>query len=192
MLVSGSAIGFYGDRGDEVLTEDSKPGDDFLAKVCVEWEREAAAASELGVRTVLLRTGIVLGSDGGALKQMLLPFKLGLGGPIGRGNHWMSWIHIRDHAALISSALTEARLSGPVNAVGPNPVRNKDFTHALGRALRRPTIFPVPPPMLRLAFGRAAEVLTGSQRCSNAKAEGAGCTFQYGEIDRALAHILAR
>jgi uncharacterized protein len=192
VLVSGSAIGFYGDRGEELLTEDSPPGDDFLAGVCIEWEREALAAVELGVRTVLVRTGVVLGSEGGALRQLLPPFKLGLGGPIGLGRHWMSWIHIRDHAALILDALTEGRLSGPVNAVAPNPVRNKDFTRALGKALRRPALFPVPPLMLKLAFGGVAEVLTASQRCSSAKAEAAGCTFQYGDLESALAHLLPR
>lgn len=192
VLVSGSAIGFYGDRGDELLHEDDAPGDDFLAQVCIEWEREARSAEELGVRTVLLRTGVVLGVEGGALKQMLLPFKLGLGGPIGRGQHWMSWIHIRDHARMILHALQDERMRGPFNAVSPSPVRNKDFTRALGRALHRPTILPLPPPMLKLAFGGAAEVLTASQRCSSAKAEQAGCRYEYAELDRALAHLLPR
>ena len=192
VLVSGSAIGFYGDRGDEVLAEDASPGDDFLARVCAEWEEEARGAERAGVRTVLLRTGIVLGPDGGALKQMLLPFKLGLGGPIGRGRHWMSWIHIRDHARLILAALKSDAFRGALNAVAPNPVRNKDFTRSLGRALHRPTLFPAPPPMLKLVFGGAAEVLTASQRCSAAKALAAGATYEHQDLDRALAHLFSR
>lgn len=192
VFVSGSAIGYYGDRGDEVLGEEAAPGDDFLARVCVQWEEEARPAQRAGVRTVLLRTGIVLGVEGGALRQMLLPFKLGLGGPIGLGRHWMSWIHIRDHAALILHALSDERLSGPLNAVAPAPARNKDFTRSLGRALHRPTLFPIPPPMLKLVFGGAAEVLTASQRCSSAKAEAAGFHWEFPELDRALAHLLPR
>ena len=144
------------------------------------------------VRTVLLRTGIVLGPDGGALKQMLLPFKLGLGGPIGRGQHWMSWIHIRDHSRLILAALESDAFRGALNAVAPNPVRNKDFTRSLGRALHRPTLFPAPPPMLKLVFGGAAEVLTASQRCSAAKALAAGATFEHSDLDHALAHLFSR
>ena len=191
VLVNASAIGVYGDQGERLLPESAKAGGDFLAEVCTAWEREAERASELGVRVVKLRIGIVLGA-GGALKQMLPPFKLGLGGPIGSGAHWMSWIHIDDLCGLILHALRDETVSGPVNGVAPGACTNKEFSKALGRALSRPAIFPVPPFMLKLMFGSgAASVLIGSQRCVPERALKSGYAFKYADVDRALRAILS-
>lgn len=191
VLVNASAIGIYGDQGERLLPESAKAGVDFLAEVCAAWEREAERASELGVRVVKLRIGIVLGA-GGALKQMLPPFKLGLGGPIGSGAHWMSWIHIDDLCGLILHALRDETVSGPVNGVAPGACTNKDFSKALGRALSRPAIFPVPPFMLKLMFGSgAASVLIGSQRCVPERALKSGYAFKYADVDGALRAILS-
>ena len=188
--VQGSAIGYYGsDRGEELLDESASAGGDFLAGVCREWEAEAAKARAHGVATTCLRTGIVLGAGGGALAQMLPPFKLGLGGPIGSGRQWMSWIHIQDLARMILHAI-EAQHDGPLNGVTPTPARNNDFTKALGRALRRPTLFPIPPFALKLRFGEVADVLTGSLRCSAERAAANGFEFQYPELDATLANVL--
>lgn len=190
VLVSGSAIGIYGDRGNVELSENATFGDDFLASVCKEWEREAERAQTLGVRTVLLRTGVVLGQGGGALKALLPPFKLGLGGPIGSGKHWMSWIHIDDLVGLIIAAIETPTLTGALNGVAPGACTNKDFTKALGRALHRPTIFPLPPPALRLMLGEVATVLTASQRCVPRKARDCGYQFKFGDIDACLRNLL--
>lgn len=199
VLINGSAIGIYGSRGDEQLPETAAPGDDFLAGVCKDWE---AAAADCPVRTVFLRTGVVLGRDGGALQQMLMPFKLGVGGPIGNGKAWFSWIHIDDEVGLILHALDgagpekrqpkHAPVSGPMNAVSPGVCTNKEYTKALGRVLSRPTLLPVPPFGLKLMFGGAAEVLTASQRCQPAVAESTGYSFVYPEIEAALRQILDR
>ncbi|MBM3988681.1 MAG: TIGR01777 family protein [Planctomycetes bacterium] len=191
VLVNASAIGVYGDQGERLLPESAKAGVDFLAEVCTAWEREAERASELGVRVVKLRIGIVLGA-GGALKQMLPPFKLGLGGPIGSGAHWMSWIHIDDLCGLILHALRDETVSGPMNGVAPLACTNRDFSKALGRALSRPAIFPVPPFMLKLMFGSgAASVLIGSQRCVPERALESGYAFKYPDLDGALRAILS-
>ena len=188
--VQASAIGFYGsDRGEELLDESAAPGDDFLAGVCREWESTAAKARELGVATTCLRTGIVLGKGGGALAQMIPPFKLGLGGPIGAGRQWMSWVHIQDLARLIVFAL-EKELDGPLNGVAPEPARNKDFTKALGKVLHRPTIFPIPPFGLKLRFGEVADVLTGSLRCSAERALASGFQFKHPTLEKTLADVL--
>lgn len=191
VLVSASAVGYYGDRGEEELTEAASPGHDFLAEVCVAWEREAFAAEELGVRVVTERTGIVLGAGGGALAKMLTPFKLGAGGPLGNGRQWMPWVHVTDLARLYLHAAEHASIRGPMNAVAPNPVRNSEFTKALGRQLRRPAFMPAPYLGLRLLFGEFAQVLFASQRVIPRVALDTGFAFQYPDIAAALKEILA-
>jgi len=191
VLVSASAVGYYGDRGEEELTEASAPGDDFLADVCVEWERAARVAEQHGVRVVLARTGIVLG-QGGALAKMLTPFKLGAGGPLGNGRQWMPWIHVADLARLYLHAADTTSIQGPMNAVGPHPVRNSEFTKALGRALHRPAFMPAPYLGLRLVFGEFAKVLFASQRVIPQVAIDTGFHFEYPQIAAALAEILKR
>ncbi|MGB8852583.1 MAG: TIGR01777 family oxidoreductase [Pirellulales bacterium] len=191
-LVSASAVGYYGSRGDEELTESAAPADDFLARVCVEWEREALAAADLGVRVVTARTGIVLGSgSGGALAKMLTPFKLGAGGPLGNGRQWMPWVHVADLARLYAHAADHAEIRGPMNAVSPQPVRNSEFTKALARQLHRPAFMPAPYLGLRLVFGEFAQVLFASQRVIPKVALDTGFTFQYPDITSALREILA-
>jgi uncharacterized protein (TIGR01777 family) len=190
VLVNASAVGIYGDQGGRPLAESAELGADYLADVCQTWERGAARAEEHGVRVVRLRLGVVLGPGGGALAKMLLPFKLGLGGPIGSGAHWMSWIHLDDLCALILHAAAQDSLAGPVNAVAPGVCTNREFTRALGRALHRPTLLPVPVPMLRLAFGEVATVLTSSQRCVPEKALASGFAFRFPTIDAALQDVL--
>jgi len=190
-LVSASAVGYYGSRADEILTERSKPGADFLAQVCAEWEREALEAAKAGVRVVLLRSGMVLGAEGGALSRMLPPFKLGVGGRLGSGAQWMSWIHVADLCDLILFALREPAASGPLNATSPNPVSNADFTRALASVLHRPALFPVPAFALKLIFGEMAEALLASQRVIPDAALRAGFVFQHPEIGAALRSLLA-
>ena len=190
VLVSASAIGYYADRGDEVLTETSTPGRGFLAELCVEWEQLAREVESLGVRVAPVRLGIVLGPDGGALKQMLTPFRLGVGGRIGSGRQWMSWIHVDDVVGLIAFATKNAKMSGPVNATAPAPVRNSDFTKSLAGVLHRPAIFPVPEFVLKIIFGEMSSVVTGSQRVLPAVAERAGYDFRFTDLDRALADLL--
>ncbi len=191
VLVSASAVGYYGNRGDEELTESAAPADDFLAEVCVAWEREAMAAEQLGVRTVTARTGIVLGAGGGALAKMLTPFKLGAGGPLGNGKQWMPWVHVADLARLYVHAADTPSINGPMNAVAPNPVRNSEFTKALGRQLHRPAFMPAPYLGLRLLFGEFAQVLFASQRVIPRVALETGFVFQYPDIASALREILA-
>jgi len=191
-LVSASAVGYYGSRGDEELTESASPADDFLARVCVEWEQEAMAAARLGVRVVTARTGIVLGSgSGGALAKMLTPFKLGAGGPLGNGRQWMPWIHVADLARLYVHAADHGEIRGPMNSVAPNPVRNSEFTKALGRQLHRPAFMPAPYLGLRIVFGEFAQVLFASQRVIPRVALDTGFTFQFPDITSALREILA-
>lgn len=189
-LVSSSAVGYYGDRGEEELTEAAAPANDFLADVCVEWEREALAAEQLGVRVVTARTGIVLGAGGGALAKMLTPFKLGGGGPLGNGRQWMPWIHVADLARLYLHASETVSIRGAMNAVAPNPVRNSEFTKALARQLHRPAFMPAPYFGLRLLFGEFAKVLFASQRVIPRVALDTGFVFQYPEIAAALREIL--
>jgi hypothetical protein len=191
VLVSASAVGYYGNRGDDELTEAASPADDFLAEVCVAWEREAMAAEQLGVRTVTARTGIVLGAGGGALAKMLTPFKLGAGGPLGNGKQWMPWVHVADLARLYVHAADTPSINGPMNAVAPNPVRNSEFTKALGRQLHRPAFMPAPYLGLRLLFGEFAQVLFASQRVIPQVALDTGFVFQYPDIASALREILA-
>lgn len=163
-LICSSAIGFYGARGEETITEKTPAGNDFLAQVCMDWEKEAMRAEEYGVRVVSIRTGVVLGANGGALAQMLLPFKLGLGGRLGSGRQYMSWIHIQDMTGIMLYAMNNTDLRGPLNAVSPNPVTNREFTHALAHALHRPALLPVPGFILQAALGEFATVLLSSQR----------------------------
>jgi uncharacterized protein (TIGR01777 family) len=191
VLVSASAVGYYGDRGDEELTEAAPPAHDFLADVCVEWEREALAARSSGVRVVTARTGIVLGAGGGALAKMLTPFKLGAGGPLGNGRQWMPWVHVADLARLYVHAADHPEIDGPMNAVAPNPVRNSEFTRALGRQLHRPAFMPAPYIGLRILFGEFAKVLFASQRVIPQVALDTGFVFQYPDIAGALREILA-
>ena len=187
VLLSASAVGYYGSRGDETLTESSAPGSGFLADLCVEWEQRAGEAAELGMRVLTFRTGLVLGPDGGALKQMLPPFRLGMGGPLASGRHWMSWIHVDDMLGLLCFALSQRTLSGALNATAPEPARNSDFTQALAEVVHRPAIVPVPEFALRVLYGDMAGILIASQRVVPERALDAGYTFQYRGIAPALA-----
>jgi hypothetical protein len=189
ILVCASAVGIYGSRGDEVLTESSAPGNDYLAEVCQEWENQARAAESLGVRVARIRTGIVLGKGGGALEKMLPPFKAFVGGRIGSGKQWMSWIHLDDLVGIICHALTNP-MSGAFNGTAPSPVTNSDFTSELGRALGRPALFPVPGFALKAMFGEMAEMLLGGQRVLPRATEAAGYRFQYPQLGPALRNIL--
>jgi len=190
VLVSASAVGYYGNRGDEELTESASPATDFLAEVCVAWEREAEAATAAGVRVVTARTGIVLGAGGGALAKMLTPFRLGAGGPLGNGRQWMPWIHVADLARLYVHAAEHTAIRGPMNAVAPHPVRNTEFTKALARQLRRPAFMPAPYIGLRIVFGEFAQVLFASQRVIPRVALDTGFVFQFPDIVAALRDIV--
>jgi len=192
VLVSGSAVGYYGDRGEETLTEESAPGNDFLAEVCQAWEAEARRAEEHGVRVVCLRTGIVLEGDGGALQRMLPPFQLGLGGPLGSGRQWMPWVHREDVVGLILHALENETLSGPVNATAPEPVRNSEFTKTLGRVLGRPAFLPAPAFAIKWLVGDFADVLLASQCVLPARAQAAGYAVRYATLEPALRACLER
>jgi hypothetical protein len=191
VLVSASAVGYYGSRGDEILTEDSPPASDFLGKLALDWEQEAHAAEQFGVRVVTPRIGVVLGRGGGALAQMLLPFRLAVGGRLGTGEQWMSWIALDDLVSLIEFAIEDAALSGPVNAVAPNPVTNAVFTRELAAALHRPAVFPVPAFALKILFGEMSQVLLGGQRVIPQAALRAGFQFRYAELGEALRQSIA-
>ena len=189
VFISASAIGYYGNRGDELLTETSAPGNDFLAGVCVEWENATIPAIEKGIRTVHARFGIILDAKEGALGKMLTPFHMGIGGRVGDGKQWMSWIDIDDVVNGLKSLLTNSSVNGPVNFVAPNPVTNAEFTKTLGRALSKPTIFPIPAFGVRLAFGEMGDaLLLSSQRVK----PGVLQHFAYPTLDSALRHILGR
>jgi uncharacterized protein (TIGR01777 family) len=194
VLTSASAVGFYGDRDDEILREESAPGGSgFLPEVCREWEAAADPAVQAGIRTVFLRTGIVLSADGGALKQMLPPFRMGLGGRIGNGRQWMSWIDLHDEIGAIGHILTNDSLRGPVNCVSPHPVTNAEFTRTLAAVLSRPAIFPMPAFAARLAFGQMGdELLLASQRVEPAKLLASGYVFQKPDLSLALESILRK
>ena len=194
VLIVASAIGYYGNRGDEILTESSTTGTDFLALVCRDWEAEASRAAARGIRTVMLRTGVVLSGKGGALPKMLTPFKLGVGGRLGSGQQWMSWIAIEDVVGIIRNAIANEQVSGPVNVVAPNPVRNEEFTRLLAAMLHRPAIFPAPAFMLRLAMGEMADaVLLGSDRVKPERMLAAGYKFRFEILEPALrAAVLSR
>jgi uncharacterized protein (TIGR01777 family) len=193
VLVCASAIGFYGDRGSSELTEESTAGEGFLAEVCQAWEAEAKPAADAGIRVVHLRIGVVLSADGGALAKMLPPFKLGAGGVLGSGKQYMSWIDRDDLVGIIRFAIAQEGLSGPVNAVAPVAATNREFTKTLGRVLGRPTIFPVPAPAARLAFGKMADaLLLASTRVVPTKLQQAGYGYQFPDLAGSLRHQLGR
>lgn len=192
VLVSGSAVGFYGDRGDEELTEESGPGAGFLAEVVRQWEAAALPAKEADIRTVNVRSGIVQSAKGGGLKKLLLPFKLGLGGRFGSGKQWLSWVHVDDEIGAIRWALGHDELSGPINATAPNPVTIEEYSNALGRAVHRPTMIPTPTFALKALLGSemTSEMLLGGQRVLPAKLRASGYQFQHPDLDEALADVL--
>jgi uncharacterized protein (TIGR01777 family) len=188
-LLNGSAVGYYGPRGDEMVTEATPPGADFLADLCVEWEREAEQASPV-TRVVLLRSGLVLHSDGGVLARMLLPFRMGVGGPLGSGTQYMPWIHLDDWVDMTVWLIGNPQARGAYNVTAPAPVTNADFTRALGRALNRPAFLPVPGFALRLALGELANSILAGQRAIPARAEEAGFQFRFTRIDDAFSDLL--
>jgi uncharacterized protein len=190
-LISASGIGYYGASDDRVLDEGAARGEDFLADLCLAWEAEAMRAEQFGVRVVLLRTGMVLETDGGALAKMLLPFRIFAGGPILPGTQWVSWIHRRDHIGLIMWSLTTPTVSGPVNAVAPEPVTMRTFCQVLGHVLRRPSWLPVPEFALQLLLGELGSLMTTGQRVSPSKANSGGYRFQYPTLESALQAILS-
>jgi len=191
VFVCASAIGYYGDRGDEILTEASEPGTDFLALLARDWEAEAVRAEHGGIRTVRLRFGLILSADGGALPRMLLPFKLGAGGRFGSGRQWMSWIAVEDAIEAARLAIANETVSGPLNVVGPEPVRNADFAQVLARTLHRPAIFPAPAFALRVALGEMADpLLLSSQRVRPAKLQAAKFVFRFSDLPTALTSVL--
>ena len=189
VFVSASAIGLYGDRGDELLNETSSKGEGFLSEVCQRWEDETCKAKTLGVRTVSLRIGMVLGHDGGALEKILPPFQLGVGGKLGNGSQWMSWIHIRDLVNMMIYSIENSSIGGAYNAVSPNPVNNIDFTKVLGKVLKKPVIFPVPKIILKIALGELSELLIGSQRVVAKKICDTGFEFKYPQLEKALKEV---
>ena len=191
-LLAASAVGYYGAHGSEPLDEESPPGEDFLAEVCEAWEEQAERAGALGLRVMMLRTGVVLDSDGGALEKMLPPFRLGIGGPVAGGNQFIPWIHLDDVLGMYEAALADERWSGPVNATAPMPVSNRDFSLALGRVLHRPALLPVPGPALRLLYGEMAEIVTEGARVMPARALMLGYEFRHPELDEALSSALDR
>jgi hypothetical protein len=186
VLVSVSAVGYYGDRGDEKLVETSPAGHGFLAEVCADWEREALAAADLGMRVVCVRMGIVLAQGGGALTRILPAFHLGAGGKLGNGRQWMPWVHLNDVVGILLHASQDMRIQGAINAVGPQLITNADFTRALGRAMHRPAFLTVPRAALRLAFGEMGEILTDSQRVFPKVAEQTGYAFEHANLSSAL------
>ena len=192
MFIASSAIGFYGERGDEEVTESSAPGDNFLAGVCRDWEAESRRAEDAGIRTVLLRTGIVLTKEGGALGTMLLPFKLGVGGVVGSGKQWMSWISMDDHIAVIEFAIENENLRGAVNSVAPNPVTNEEFTKTLGEVLYRPTFLPLPEFAVSMVFGEMGDaLLLASTKVLPKRLLDAGFEFKYANLKEAIEHAVA-
>jgi uncharacterized protein (TIGR01777 family) len=199
VLVSASAVGYYGPRGDERLDEHAAPGSDFLAEVCVGWEREALVAAEPaaaaggapGARVVTIRTGVVLDRGGGALAKMLMPFRAGVGGPVAGGSQYMPWIHVEDVVGLYVTALDDERWHGAVNASAPEPVTNRQFSAALGRALHRPAVLPIPALALRALYGEMAEIVTEGQRAIPAAALSLGYAFRHTDLDQALRAALA-
>lgn len=190
VLISSSAVGFYGDRGEEVLTEASSPGNGFLADVCVQWEREALRAREFGLRVVLVRIAMVLGKEGGAFPKMLVPFRLGIGGRFGSGKQWTPWVHIDDLVSLLLFAAQQRSVEGPINACSPQLVTNAQFTDALGLALRRPAFMPVPRFALRVALGELAAFVLASQRVLPEVAERNGFVFHQPDLLAAIRSLV--
>lgn len=193
VFLSASAVGFYGSRGDEILTEASARGVDFLALVASEWEAEAARATQAGIRTVLLRFSVILSGNGGALPRMLLPFRFGAGGRFGSGKQWTSWIALEDAVGIVRAAIEDERFNGPINVVAPNPLRNAEFTRIVARILHRPAIFPAPAFALRMALGEMADaLLLVSQRAIPERLTAMGYSFRFPEFDAALRAALGR
>jgi len=191
VVVQSSAIGIYGPHGDEALTETAAAGDDFLADTCVQWEQATAAVEALGVRRVIIRTGIYLTPEGGALQRLLLPYRLFAGGPFGNGQQWYSWIHPADEAGGIRCLIENADARGAFNLTAPQPLKNKDFGQALGKALRRPSLIPLPALVFKLAFGEVATVVVDGQRVLPARLQALGYAFQFPELEAALRDLLA-
>jgi len=191
-LFSTSAVGYYGFHGDEELAEEAPPGNDFLARLAVEWETEALKAQEKGARVVITRFGIVLGEKGGALGQMIPLFKKFIGGPIGNGRQWFSWVHIKDLAEAFVFLMKHPEISGPVNLCSPNPLQNKDLAKALGKALHRPSFMPAPGFMIKLVLGEFGSVILEGQRVIPRRLLGSGFSFQYPNIDKALQNLMGR
>jgi uncharacterized protein (TIGR01777 family) len=191
VLVNASAIGYYGSRGDEILIEQSPAGSDFLANLTKDWEEAADSAEQFGTRVVKVRIGIVLGKEGGALSQMLRPFRFGLGGRLASGQQWMSWIHLDDVVGLMMFAMRNKAVRGPLNATAPNPARNSELTTELGRVLHRPAILPVPAIAVRALFGEMADFILASQRVLPKVAESAGYRFRFTELRATLENILS-
>src|SRR6267154_2512692 len=193
VIVAASAIGYYGTRGDETLTETSAPGNDFLAGLCREWEAETTRGAEFGARVVSLRFGIILAAHGGALPRMVTPFKIGVGGRLGTGRQWMSWLTLEETVSIIQFALASPGLAGPANAVTPNPVQNLEFTQVLARTLHRPALFPAPAFALRLALGEMADaLLLVSQKVKPSKLEQSGYRFAQSELPAALTEVFRK
>ncbi len=190
VFVNASAVGFYGGRGDEVLDEGSSQGEGFLAELCAEWEAEALKAGAFGTRVALLRTGVVMAREGGALGKMLLPFRLGLGGPLGDGRQWMSWIHFEDEVAAILKVLETPALCGPINLSAPNPVRMKEFAGVLAGTLKRPALFHVPAPALKVLLGEMAGMLLTGQKALPRKLLAAGFRFRFENLEASLGDLL--
>ena len=193
VLISGSAVGWYGDGGERELTEASPPvREDFASQLCIAWEETALRSQAQGIRVVLVRTGLVLASDGGFLSRLRLPFKLGLGGPLGDGRQWMPWVHIDDQVALIDFLLQHKDASGPYNGCAPEPVRNREFARRLGRALHRPALLPVPALLLKAGLGELSTLLLGGQRARPARLLAAGFTFRFNDLQSALDNLSSR
>lgn len=190
VLISGSAIGYYGNRGSIKLNEESHPHEEFAHELCEKWEAAALVAEKSGVRVCIIRTGLVIGKDGGFLKRMLLPFKFGLGGPLGDGNQWMSWIHLTDFIAIIDKLLESVVLQGVFNATAPEPVTNTEFTQTLGKVLYRPAFLPVPAFILKILLGEMSELLLGSQRVLPVRLNKAGFEFKFKTLEQALKDVL--
>jgi len=193
VLISGSAVGWYGDGGERELDESSQPvSEDFASRLCGAWEETAQRAQAMGIRVVLVRTGLVLAAEGGFLHRLLLPFKLGLGGPIGNGRQWMPWIHLQDQIAAIDFLLSRNDAQGPYNACAPSPERNRDFAKTLASVLHRPAFMPLPAPALRLLLGELSVLLLGGQRARPTRLEAAGFTYRYTDLHAALDDLLGR
>jgi uncharacterized protein (TIGR01777 family) len=191
LLISGSAVGYYGNQGDTVLTEQSAPHNDFSARLCADWETAAKQAEQFGVRVCLIRTGLVIASGGGFLQKMLLPFRFGLGGRLGSGRQWMSWIHRRDWIAIALNMIADPSMRGAYNATAPNPVTNDEFTRILAQCLKRPALLPVPAWLLKILLGEMADLLLGGQRVAPERLLAQGFKFQYADLASALNEALS-
>lgn len=193
VLISGSAVGWYGDGGERELDENAQPvSEDFASRLCIAWEETAQRAETLGIRVVLVRTGLVLADEGGMLQRLLPPFKLGMGGPIGNGRQWMPWVHIEDQIALIDFLMSRDDARGPYNACAPSPVRNRDFAKTLASVLHRPSFMPMPAVALRVLLGELSILLLGGQRARPDRLQEAGFTFRFTDLRAALENLLGR